>query len=101
MRLYQGISDHDPVVLPRENDFFRKYHTSHPVNRARHRFHRIFTNVFVTVRAETPALVLVQSQIEFGTVLNHRLVERREQDMIIVIQLRHGHNEQKIGRAHV
>ena len=73
MGVYQSIFDHNPVVLPRENDFFRKDYSSYSVNRARHRLHRIFANVFVTVRAETPAFVLVQPQIELGTVLNHYL----------------------------
>jgi hypothetical protein len=50
----------------------------------------------VTFRAEVVTLILVKSEIKLGTVLNYRTVERRQQNMILVIELRHGNNEQTV-----
>ncbi len=48
----------------------------------------------MTLRAEIVALVLMESEIELSTVLNHRTVERRQKNMILVIELWYGNNEQ-------
>ena len=50
----------------------------------------------MTLRAVVVALILVESEIELSTVLNHRTIERREQHMVLIVQLRYGNNEQTV-----
>jgi ribosomal protein L35AE/L33A len=50
----------------------------------------------VTLGAEVVALILVESKIELGTVLNYRTVERRQQNVVLIIKLRYGNNEQTV-----
>ena len=55
----------------------------------------------MTFRAVIIALILVQAEVELSTMLNHCNVERREQNVVFVIELRHGHNEQTMILARV
>ena len=41
----------------------------------------------MSVRAEDPTLILVDTKVEFSAMLDHRGIKRREQDMIIIINL--------------
>ena len=55
----------------------------------------------MTFRAVIIALILVQAEVELSTMLNHCNVERREQNVVFVIELRHGHNEQTMILARI
>ena len=50
----------------------------------------------MTLGAVVVALVLVESEVELGTVLNNRTVKRREQDVVLIVQFRYGNNEQTV-----
>jgi hypothetical protein len=50
----------------------------------------------VAFRTVVVALVLVESQIELRTVLNHRTVERRQENVVLIVQLWYGNNEQTV-----
>jgi len=50
----------------------------------------------VTLRAVVVALILVESEVKLSTVLNDRTVERREQNMILIVEFRYGNNEQTV-----
>jgi len=48
----------------------------------------------VTARTEMSTGILVQAQIELSTMLDDRGIERREQHVVLVVQLGHGHHQQ-------
>ena len=51
-------------------------------------------DVLVTVRAEVAIAIIMQSQVEFGAMLNHRFVQRRQQHVILIVQIRNGNHQQ-------
>ena len=50
----------------------------------------------MTFGAEIVTRIFVQSQIELGTMLNHRLVERGQQHMIVVVNSGHRHHKKTV-----
>jgi hypothetical protein len=48
----------------------------------------------VSVRTEIVALILVESQVEFRSVLDDRTVERRQEHMVLIVEFRHRNNQQ-------
>jgi hypothetical protein len=50
----------------------------------------------VSVRTEIVALILVQSEVELGSMLDNRTVERRQEHMVLIIQLRYGNYQQSV-----
>ena len=83
----ERILDKDTVLVRDKHFFFRQNHTAHPIHRLGHRLAIKLSNVLVSVRAETVALVLVQTQVKRSAVLNHCLVQRRQHHVIVLIQL--------------
>jgi hypothetical protein len=55
----------------------------------------------VTLGTEVIALILVESEVELCSVLDYRTVEGREQDVVLVIELRHWHHKQAMILARV
>ena len=60
-----------------------------------------FTDVLVSIRTEGVALILVEAQVEFRSMLDYRTVERREQHMVLVVKLRYGNNQQTVVLARI
>jgi hypothetical protein len=50
----------------------------------------------VSIRTEIVALILVEAEVEFSTVLDDRTVERRQQNMVLIVELRNGNNQQTV-----
>jgi hypothetical protein len=50
----------------------------------------------VTLRAEIVALILVESEVELSAVLYDRTVEGRQQNVVLVVELWYGNNEQTV-----
>jgi hypothetical protein len=47
----------------------------------------------VPLGAVIVALILMESQVEFSTMLNDGNIERREQDVVLVVNLRDRHDK--------
>ena len=50
----------------------------------------------MTFRAIVIPLVLVESEIEFCSMLDDRTIERRQQHMVLIVQLWHRNNQQTV-----
>jgi hypothetical protein len=48
----------------------------------------------VSVRTEIVALILVESQVKFRSVLDDRTVERRQEHMVLIVKLGYRNNQQ-------
>ena len=55
----------------------------------------------MAIRTEMVALILVESQIELGTMLHHRTIERRQEHMVLVVNLRYRHYQQTVVLARI
>jgi hypothetical protein len=55
----------------------------------------------VSVRTEIVALILVESQVEFRSVLDDRTVERRQEHMVLIVELWYRNNQQTVILARV
>ena len=75
MGILQRIADEDAVLIVLEHHFLLQYYATHAINRGRHYVTAKLADVLMTLRAEVVALILVESEIELSTVLNHRTVE--------------------------
>ena len=48
----------------------------------------------MTLGAVIITLILVESKVKLSTVLNYRTVERRKQDVVLIVKFWYGNNEQ-------
>ena len=94
MCINQRIADEQPVFISLEDKFLFQHYPTHSVERGRHFVAIKLANVFMPLRAVVVALILVQSKVKLGTVLNDGDVERREQDMVLVVELGNRHDQQ-------
>ena len=97
----ERIANEDAVFVVLEDDFFPKQHAAHAVEGGGNLVTVELLDVLVPLRTEVVALILVQAEVEFGAMLNHRAVERGEQHVVLVVQPGHGHHEQTVVLARV
>ena len=55
----------------------------------------------MTLGTEVVALILMETQVELGSMLYHCHVERRKQYMVLVVELGNGHDKQSMILASV
>ncbi len=96
MGILQGITDEDAVLVRDKHLLLGEYHTADAVGYNRHTLAVKLAYVFMTVRTENIIAVLMQAQIERRPMLNHSFVERREQDVSLVVHFRYGYDEQAV-----
>ena len=101
MGILQGIAYEDAVLLLLEDDLFLQDDSSHAIGGGRHLAGIKLTNVLVSLRTEIVALILVEAQVELRSMLNHRAVERRQQNVVLIVQLGHGNNKQTVVLARI
>jgi hypothetical protein len=101
MGILQGVANKDTVLIGLEDGLTLQDDTSHAVDGGGYYVTRKLTDVLVTLRAEIVALILVESEVELCSVLDDRTVERREQHMVLVVELRNGNNQQTVILARV
>ena len=70
MGIHQGVADEDTVLIMLEDDLLLQDDTSHAISCRWHLAGIKLTNVLVSVRTEIVALILMQTQVEFGSMLN-------------------------------
>jgi hypothetical protein len=94
--ILQRIADEDTVLIGLEDGLSFQHYATYAINRGGHYVTRKLTDVLVTLRAVVVALILVETEVELSTVLNDRTVERREQNVVLIVEFRHGNNEQTV-----
>ncbi len=92
--IHQGITDQNTVLIMVEDHFLFQHDTTHAIRCRWHETGIKLSDVLVSVRTEVVALILVKSQVELSSMLDNRTVERRQEDMIVIIELRHGNHQQ-------
>ena len=92
----QGITNKKSESIRSVNDFLLQKDATDTINPGRHFIPFKAHNVFVTFGTIIFSLVLVQSEIKLGSMLNNRLIKGREQHMVLVVQVGHGHNQQAV-----
>ena len=92
----QGITNKKSESIRSVNDFLLQKDATDTINPGRHFIPFEAHNVFVTFGTIIFSLVLVQSEIKLGSMLNNRLIKGREQHMVLVVQVGHGHNQQAV-----
>ena len=97
----QRIADEDAVFIALEDGLALQQYSAHAVEHGGHHVAVELPDVFVAVGTVMVPLVFVESEVELGTVLNHRTVEGREQHMIFIVQFGYGNNEQTVVLARV
>ena len=101
MCINKGITDKDAVFIVLEHYLFFQKHTAYAVECCGHCVTIELSDIFVTFRTVIIALILVQTKIELGAVLNNGGVERREEHMVLVVEFRYGHDEQAMILARI
>ena len=83
--IVDGIANEHTVVVGFEDDLLLEYHTTHTIDGGRHPVELERADVLMTVRVHSTTIIEVKSEVELGTMLNDRRVERGEQDMVFII----------------
>ena len=96
MGVLQGIADEDAVLIGLEDGLSLQHHATHTVDGGGHYVATELMDVLVTLRAEIVALILVESEVELSAVLYDRTVEGRQQNVVLVVELWYGNNEQTV-----
>ena len=79
-----------------EDEFFAQYDTSYAVDGCGHDVAVEAADIFVSVGRIGVALIFVQPEIELHPVLHYAAVKRREQDVVVIVELGHGRDEQTV-----
>ena len=96
MSINQRIADQDTILVMLEDNFFLQNYTTHAIRCRWHEAGIKLTDVLVSVRTERVALILVEAEVEFCTMLDDRTIERRQKNMVIIVELRNGNNQQTV-----
>ena len=96
MGLHERVADKDTVFVRDENLLLGQYHAAHAECGAGHAFTVELTDIFMSVGIVDSTLIAVQPQVEGRAVLNHRLVEARQQHMGLVAHLRDRHHKKAV-----
>ena len=75
MCILQRITDQDPVLIMLEHHFLFQDYTTNTINGGRYFVTIKFPDVLMSFRTVVVALILMESQIEFSTMLNNGNIE--------------------------
>jgi hypothetical protein len=101
MGLLQRVADKDAILIGLEDGLTLQHYTAYTVDGGRHQTGIKLTDVLVSLRTEVVALILVEAQVELCSVLDDRTVERRQEHMVLVVNLRYGYNQQTMVLARI
>ena len=99
--IYQRVADKDAVLIMLEHHFALKDYATDAIQRGGYFVTIKLTNILMTLGTEVVALILMEAQVELGSMLYHCHVERRKQYMVLVIELGNGHDKQSMILASV
>ena len=94
MRLDKSVTDQHTVLLRYEYHLFCQNHATHTICGAWHALAVKLADIFVTRRAVDTFLIPVDTQIELGSMLDYRLIKRRQQHMRPILLIANRHNQQ-------
>ena len=97
----QSITNQDAIFIVLEHYLFLQNHTTDTISSSRHLGSIELSDVLVSVWTEIIALILVQTEVELGAMLDNRTVERRQQHMVLVIELGYGNYQQSVVLARI
>ena len=92
----QRVADEYARLSSLKRHLLLQHDAAHTVDGRRHLDPFEMSDIFVSLGTEVIALVFVQRKVELGPVLYHRLVERGEKHMILVVHVGNGHNKQTV-----
>ena len=101
MRIFQSVANQQTVFVILEEELLFQNDTAHTIDGGRHLVAVELANVLVTFRAVVVALILVESQIEFCTMLDNCTIQRTQQHMIVIVQFGNRYDEQSVILADV
>ena len=84
----QGVAHEESGFGGGENQFLVEHHVADAVGELRHGVGGEVAEVFVSTRREDAVGVHVHAKVELLLVLDNGLVEARQQDVVVVVQLR-------------
>ena len=99
--ILERVANQNAVLVVLEQKFLLQNDASHAIDGGGNLVAVKLADVFMPLRAVVVALILVQAEVELCAVLHHRAVERGEQHVVLVVELRHGHHEQSVILADV
>ena len=76
MSIYQCVTDQDTILVMVEDHLFLQNNATHAIRCRWHETGIKLFDVLVSVWTECVALILVKSQVEFGSMLDDRTIER-------------------------
>ena len=94
MGVNESVTDKNTVLVGDENLFLLQNHATHTIGGCGHPLAVILADVLVPVGTVNVALVAVQAKVERRAVLNHRLVQAREQHMVVIIKFGYRNHQQ-------
>ena len=95
------VADKDAVLVMLEHHFLSENDAANAVDGGRHLVAVELADVLVPLGAVVVALILVEAEVEFSSMLYDCHVERRQQHMVLVIQFWDGNHEQAVVLARV
>ena len=101
MSVEQRVADENAVLEVLEHQFLLQDDATDAIDGSGHLLAVVLADVLVSTRTVVVALILVQAEVEFSAMLDDRAVERRQQNVVLIVQLRHGHHEQTVVLARV
>ena len=87
-RILEGVADEDSCLFLLEDIFFCQDGAADTVFQLRYRFCRELAQILVSARRHSAVLVFMHSEVEFLLVCDDRLVQRRQQHVVVVVELR-------------
>ena len=97
----QRVPNQQSVLISLEDELLLQQHATDPVESCGNFVTVKLANVLMTLRAVVIALILVKSQIELSAMLNNGNVQRRQEHMVLIVELRNGYNQQSVILADV
>ena len=95
-RVFEGIADEDSRLFLLEDIFFGEDRAADAVSQLWNRFGGKLAQVFVTARRHCAILIFMHSEVELLLVCDNRLVDLRQQHMVVVVELRLRNHQQSV-----
>ena len=91
MGLLQRIANQYAVLISLENGLALQDYATYTIYGGGDEAGVELADVLVSFRTEIVALILVETQVEFGSVLHHCTIKRRQEHMVLVVNLWYRH----------
>ena len=86
--LQQRVTNQHAWLKTYQQTLFRQNHTADTISRLRNHLAIKLADVLVTIRRKMILTILVQAKIKLSPMLNNRLIQRTQQYIVVIAQLR-------------